>query len=334
MIKILKFPRISIPASFFILTIVSLIGCNKQELETGVEFVQGTSSTVFSSTVTEITFGNSGRGYLISGNRKKIYKTTDYGVTWAICTTFTGSSAFVDHLRYTNNGGVPFLVYHPSTSGNAQLFCNTSGGNTWLDQIVSSGSAIYPGFYLSSSGYAYIKLPTYNYCLAQTTNFGDSYNYIAPAPAIGSLFQFTSVTQGCAITTNDDFIITNDGGLNWTTTHSNCYRCTKISPGGVCFMIGWDYKIYKSTDFGATWNVCFSDPAGDYYTAVDYKDSGLVVIAAQGHLLCSRDAGVTWKYLKFESESTLLSNVLILADGSVIGTAGNTVSTYTIPDPL
>jgi photosystem II stability/assembly factor-like uncharacterized protein len=330
--RILFLPR---PLGICGMIIVLLFsGCNKEVTETDARLLQAGASSTFSSDITEIAFGYSGAGMLVTGNRRKVYKTSNYGVTWAVCTTFTTSSSFIDQLRYTNTGTLPYFVYHSYTSANAQLFTNITGGNTWYDQITSNGTIICHSFYNSSSGYAYIKLPSFSYALAQTTDFGDSYTYVCPAPVIGPFLQFTSATRGYAITDQNDFSFTDNGGLSWTATHPSCKYCTKVSPNGTCFLIGLDEKIYKSTDFGESWNLCFDDPGGNYYTTIDHSDNGLVVVSAMGQLLCSRDAGTTWKYLQFEDPSLTLSKILVLGDGSVIGTSAGTVSKYIIPETL
>ncbi len=322
---------VSVCSTFLLLT---FSGCNKETMEVDVQFVEATASRTFTTPITEISFGYSSDGMLVTSNRKKIYETGNYGTTWALCTTFTATSCFVDQVRYTNTGTLPYFIYHPSSGGLAQMYTSIIGNCSYNDQIISSGNTIVHSFYNSSSGYAYIKLPSNNYGLAQTTDFGQTYTYLYPSPVIGPFMQFTSSTTGYAITDQDNFSRTTNGGLTWTATFGTVKECTKVTPNGLCFLIGDDEKIRKSTDFGLTWTICLSDPGGNNYEAIACSDNGLVVVAAQGQLLCSRDFGATWKYLKFGTSSITLTRLLILSDGSVIGINGKTVSKYIIPETL
>ncbi|MEJ2636473.1 MAG: YCF48-related protein [Calditrichia bacterium] len=115
--------------------------------------------------------------------------------------------------------------------------------------------------------------------------------------------------------TGGEAVYTTDGGANWHTTilnyppssvSSKTYYCSGI-PGGIGYAVGYSGSVFKTKDYGQTWNnVSVLWPGMfKYLEAVAISDANHVWTGGYDYLYRTRDGGATWDTLYYPSASSL-----------------------------
>ncbi len=286
----------------------------------------------FTQALYNLTFVDSMRGMLIMNRR--VYRTTDGGLTWSISYTPV-TNAYVDKIRYVTPTQA-YFVYYSNSSAFGRMYSSSNGGSSWQPQFQFGGASLTPAFYSATSGYAYGRVPSGSYGFHSTVDGGATYTYLYPCSVLGPQMYFTNSQTGYAIMDSEAFAKTSNAGQTWTATFHGCRKFTEVTPVGTCYLINDQFKIYKSTDFGTTWNLCFEDPGVDYLRDIVCLDNGLVVVSADEKLLCSRDGGVSWSYLSLDENVQYLDDLYIRNNTTVIARSSvtNTVVRISIPADL
>lgn len=331
-INLFRVSRIFLFATAFAgVTVCSFIGCSTdQVIEVDIRSAQGVVLEAFPNSIYNLTFVDSMYGMLYSN--RKVYKTTNGGITWQV--SYTGiSNSSISKIKYVTPSQA-YFIFHSSSSANGRIYSTTNGGTTWQPQFTFGNYNVCPAFYSATDGYAYGRLPTGSYGFLSTTDGGVTYTYLYACNLIGPYMQFTSPQTGYGLMDDHDFAKTLNGGQTWTSTFTGCRDFTEVTPLGTCYLINDQMRIYKSTDFGSTWSLCFDDPGVAYLRDIVCLDNGLVVVSADQKLLCSRDGGTTWKYLDLAQELQYMDEMYIVNNTTILANAQNLVVRITIPSEL
>ena len=186
------------------------------------------------------------------GSGGKILKTTNGGINW------------VNIPNPSINGGGNLSSIFPADS----LYCYVSGGYNIILKTTNGGSnwiEISNGPLLTGSynGVHFINRDTGWFCrgggfVLRTTNGGISFD-TAQAPSFCNDIYFRNFNDGLYCTGGRVFKTTNSG-MNWFNTNvpaNYAYEFTKLSVvnNQYVYVVAGDGPLYRSTNFGTTWQV-------------------------------------------------------------------------------
>jgi hypothetical protein len=219
-----------------------------------------------------------------------VYRSIDYGLTWALYGTSTTSARQVaiastgtnatiadfasTFLRYSTNGGTTWTaaattskwnLVAMNSAGTKTTFGTDGSGNfysTAIGQTVvaSSGglTTTNNGIYMSSSG-TYC-LTTYNTTttIYRSASSGAAYAASSSASAIWSSCAIEDTGLAFAFTTAGQLYRSTDFGVNWSTVASHPVEgasSVSISTSGQYILTTTPYNIYFSNDYGVTFSL-------------------------------------------------------------------------------
>jgi len=226
-------------------------------------------SIVDSVTVWVDGFNGSGVGGYIHA----LSRTHDGGTTW-VPGTYSGFGATVHSAvlcGVTNSKG--FCVGYDTVAQSASYWKTIDGGATWttVTGVLNSSSSFADGvkFWNSHQGFCY----------------GDP---------VSSYFEiYTTSDSGATWTAVPT---TNIPVASSTTEYGyNGFDCAAIVPGGIGFFLSNMGRVFKTTDYGATWSLTATAP----YTTV--PNSGKIYASSANYIITSSLTDVTndvwsWKY--------------------------------------
>lgn len=219
-----------------------------------------------------------GGGVVIAGTTiaSKIYRSTDYGQTWSLTTTFNGT---IDHVWHLLNlgSGVVLAAVGSGDVGDAQIWRSIDDGLTW--DLLSR--------------------------LGETTESRVSANIVNLGNGI--------LLTGTAI--DGKIFRSENSGINWTEVYTTlCPRVESLYNMGNGVVLATDAlaqnnsHIYRSTDYGLTWSkVCDMpsdcDDSQIYTLGGEAFEPGSILCLASGMKLgggiyITTDYGVTWSLLQ------------------------------------
>jgi len=219
------------------------------------------SSTIYENEcINEIAFPDESMGIAI-GTEGKLFKTTDQGETWT--QVASGVNWNLSQVEFAD----------PSTGfilgGGSQMLKTTDGGNSWV--VIDNPSGLFgvsPGemvFINSTTGFAF----TYNNGSSQgavwkTTDSGLTWSQkCSESNLYTGKFAFSDalhgVCGGIAPSYSTKFLVTSDGGENWTPVLPQnlpwYITNSMIATGYNSFLtLGALGKMYRSNDGGYTWS--------------------------------------------------------------------------------
>jgi photosystem II stability/assembly factor-like uncharacterized protein len=230
-----------------------------------------------------IKFFNQNNG-IIAGS--KIYKTSNFGINW-----YTVDSTYPVIYKdiFMTDSSKGWLV---GTGG--IISKTTNNGNFWQDQTYGSKNKINQTIFTDSLfGYSCGN----NAFLCKTTNQG--YNWVIQNPIVFNLnnlycINFIDRNTGW-IGSDSGFIFkTNNGGTNWSkyylTLAENVKQILFTQTGtGFAFLI--NSSVYKSTNFGINWILCYNSNAWAYNMSVVNEN---IVYVSNSQLVKTTNGGVNW----------------------------------------
>ncbi|MEI6238293.1 MAG: hypothetical protein WCP15_02015, partial [bacterium] len=119
--------------------------------------------------------------------------------------------------------------------------------------------------------------------------------------------------------------ISSDSGDSWTPRGSylNWFGAASSADGQRLYATDYSGKIYRSSDYGVTWEVAGNSPLGQW-SAIDCSSDGMKLVATPqgGHIYTSSDYGNTWSASP-SSPSGNWQSVTSSADGSKLVAVAN-----------
>ncbi len=219
--------------------------------------------------------------YLFTGSQEGIlYKSSDKGNTWMrIDSTYTNRAVtaflstekntllyaswdypfkdrFEKHFNQTALSQRKSLTASPPRSGSAKIFRSEDQGNTWRESAELSVNS-FAGFYDASS--------LTEYLLAGTDDSG--------------------------------IMISTDDGMTWySSDNGQTYIQSVTTNSKGYFFAATCEKIYRSTDFGISWQTIYSgDPYVIFHTALHVSSNDYLYAGFEwGKVILSTDDGDTW----------------------------------------
>ncbi|WXL24411.1 YCF48-related protein [Ectopseudomonas mendocina] len=142
---------------------------------------------------------------------------------------------------------------------------------------------------------------------------------------------FKDRNTGFAVGAYGALLSTNDGGAHWENVsdlmdNEDAYHLnaiTEVSGQGL-IVVGEQGVIFRSPDYGQTWETLESPYEGSLFGVLDAGEPGAVLVyGLRGHLFRSADFGSTWQRIELKRENNGplefgLANGSKLADGSLV----------------
>ncbi len=251
------------------------------------------------------------------------YMSEDGGETWQfIDTLFQLSQAGIQTIEANANG----VIFAGGLFTTSKVFRSLDGGYSWQKKVFSIGRwvndiAIDPSdpnkIYLGVSG---DPGGTNTFCMIKSDNGGDSWTSMDLSGGMPAGYDVVSVTvdpddpdiifaigqQGIS---NGNIAATFDGGETWKNRTSNLpaskpYNTVAIADG-IVYMGGGQLfggnvmGLYKSTDYGLTWqNISSSFPIKVVNTIlIDPEGPDRIYVGIEGDgVYFTEDGGVNWDY--------------------------------------
>jgi len=182
---------------------------------------------------------------------------------------------------------------------NSKLYKTVNAGKTW-DSIPTSAGKTLHHITSNSNSKTFIagfdsKIVHNNYDTWQTLQLHTSpiwmpINYIAFSNNYGLACGGYSFSNGIILKSTDNFTTYQQIDID---AHLHALAFTNDS---TFFAVGYGI-IIKSTDYGETWTN--ADVEGDVYVDVDFVNESIgYVVGEQGSILKTKDAGLSWQYLR------------------------------------
>jgi len=271
---------------------------------------------MLTSGITDMVFLDQQNGFAVT-SAGNILKTTDGGEFWSITKNY--QREYFSELKFLDqlNG---FVVSPPSYMNNDKdFFYTTDGGSTWSSTYLGTSDAV-------------TILPLSTSSIIKSTNegtieildnfwgqwsqryimpfyFGD--DYYAPYGNIKDFYKFNSgriLALGSSfaafyyssISDSVAFILFSDNnGLSWDTLWCDLPKIlnTFTFSGNYGWMGGRENEIYKSTDGGTSWTLCYSEnQITDKTISKIFAVDSLYVYAVSdiGEILSTTDGGNSW----------------------------------------
>lgn len=134
--------------------------------------------------------------------------------------------------------------------------------------------------------------------------------------------------------------ITRDGGENWTEVTSSkmpkYLMINSVDPSpfdeGTCYIAGTQYKmgdytpyLYKTTDYGANWQLITRGIAKDHFTRAlrtDQKQKGLLYAGTESGMYMSTDDGANWQAMQINLPIVPITDLAVKGDHLIASTQG------------
>jgi photosystem II stability/assembly factor-like uncharacterized protein len=245
-----------------------------------VEFTTNLKRVQFTSANVLYVYGE------IDAYNKRVYKSTDQGLTWPLQILNDSTQNSNDVKFYTNEKG--FRFYSRS------FYRTTNSGATWSSPLTL------PNYYNRIQIVDSVNVFLYStdsYSLARSTDGGLSWAYKSLSNRFSELQMIDSVGYGVSY---NCIMKTTNYGTTWSQVYSNIYMEPKkvnFINSTTGFILNYDAyedssSIYKTTDGGSTWNILTSQPflrgIGSFGTNSVYG------VGLGGCITWSANGGTSW----------------------------------------
>jgi photosystem II stability/assembly factor-like uncharacterized protein len=285
-----------------------------------------------------ILFLDEATGFIVDYNGG-IHKTSDGGKTW-IGQTPAGDIPLFDIYFLNNNVG--FAVGGRDNCGGtgcvppgAVMLRTTDGGQTWknvslpLSQKIELQSIHFTdnltGFAVGTG------------VVLSTKDGGDTWQDTSP-PNAGAVFmdvKFKDKQNGLIAATSGKLLKTSDGGSNWNVTQpfevGGVNTLAKVNDNVVIASAGCG--LYKSADFGATWNKITAFPGSTSALLFTSENEGFAFGMGNysggdfghnyGAIHYTKDGGQTWKGSTHVLETGVITAGCLVNSRLAYGVSGN-----------
>lgn len=245
------------------------------------------------------------------GGSGGIYKTTDYGKTWAAADTGLGTTIIDSLIMAQDNPDV--LLASTYTGG---IYKTSDGGAEWYQ------TAPYLMSFDFAAGGSYVYVPTYS-GIAISNNFGSTWNISLRSSV--PFFSVTTTSTGedvYAIDWNGVVYHSSNHGVSWTTVHhfSNVSLAYSISVapwnGSLVYLAYSDFgdsntsTLYRSMDNGSTWTSFpeFYSNTGHIARSIafDYQNHSVFYVTGQAFTDVSTNNGTTFATMNEGRDNRLI----------------------------
>ena len=261
----------------------------------GVTWEPGTSGTT--ERLLDVWLHSSGRGYAV-GEGTTALRTLDGGKTWSPMTVPLDAS--VNRLRGASmwdemNG----IISGDGTSAQETILITEDGGDTWVNKgrttspvWVSLGNWTCAGTDIAYVGQREGRV-------LKTLNKGETWNELETGTNKGVFhLQFVNETHGWGALEAHDFVLTKDGGLNWTrigsgTLPGNMSQVHFVDEN-VGLGVGTSGRVYRSDDGGTNWYVLASGFTSQSHVRAIWMSSATdgVIVGTESKILYTRSTGL------------------------------------------
>jgi len=274
-------------------------------------------------------------GVLLSGSGSNgvVYKSEDYGETWASQDTFSGQNNVRQLCRVTDD------IVIAGTGNNGQIWRSSDSGDNFSLADTCTGETDVYGvaccYEDATSGIICVGTNP-NAEIWRSTDGGQNFSQVSWTPTSSPTVLYSMVcpykdsSSGIFLAgTNDGGYVlrSTDAGANWTevtsiTGESNIYKMRVLKEGqtdGVVLLGTYNNaEIHRSTDSGATWSevkaiggitgstdLTYVMDFGILHDPASYDNQMVIAVAVdtsgdRSELWRSRDQGATWeKWLEF-----------------------------------
>lgn len=236
-----------------------------------------------------------------------------------------GSGDEVMKYRFNWNYPIFFSPHNPKKlyAGSNYLHATTNGGESW--ELISPDLTRGEPETIKSSG-------------GPITQDNTGAEYYANIFAVTE----SAYTEGEIWAGSDDGLlhVTTDGGKNWKNVTPpmspkyNMMNCIDVNPfvKGGAYVVATSYKfgdttpyIYKTTDYGKTWNVITNGiPKDEFVRAVraDPKRQGLLYAGTEKGMWISFDDGASWSKFQMNLPPVPIHDLAIKNDNLIAATHG------------
>lgn len=140
---------------------------------------------------------------------------------------------------------------------------------------------------------------------------------------------FRDADRGFAVGAYGLFLESDDGGKSWKpkAAFDGDFHINALAAGrdGKLLIAGEGGALYRSDDYGQSWEKIESPYAGSFFGALATNDGSFIVYGLRGNAFRSEDFGASWNEIKTGGEASLMGGaawnddvVLVGNDGTVL----------------
>ncbi len=220
----------------------------------------------------------------------------------------------------------------------------SNNGGDWKQVNVPTRSTL-TGVYFLNRNLGWVV--GHDAVILRTTDGGQHWKKVHYAPEeeapLLSIW-FRDEQYGIAIGAYGYFLISHDGGKTWirnelnvnnidlpdegitkddidadgfTDTYDLHLNDIALSDAGQLYIAAEAGRVYRSDDFGESWNEMPSPYIGSLFGVLPLSENIVLVFGLRGHLFRSDDAGLTWQEIK-TGTTEMLTDGIRLSDGKVV----------------
>jgi photosystem II stability/assembly factor-like uncharacterized protein len=210
-------------------------------------------------------------------------KTLDGGATWAPLTVSNDVWYYKDVEFWDPENGI--AVATMNSPGNQSAFITADGGNNWEPAASGIATNEVMGISFASQDLVYAVGTLGN--IFKSSDGGHNWTTVNTLPAMLLGVDFANDSFG-VVGGEEKMFATNDGGTSWTTYttgYENFYACESFTDG-TGYIGGTDDNIYKTTNYGQSWNMDFDGPGeSTLYRIRSLANGTIFACGSQGKII-------------------------------------------------
>jgi len=240
-----------------------------------------------------------------------IYRSTDSGSHWTVM-----PETFPWPTFSPNDPEVLFALKQIWPYYGGSVIKSTDGGENWYPLRYDLRFALVTGLRIDPTDSNTVFARVYQEGVYKSTDGALSWSRASDGLSLDlSAIEIDPSDHRTLLAAGDEGVFrTSDAGLSWERVSDLPMTHLAFDPrtSGLIYGIGWDRKIYKTTDRGSTWkDLAAGFPV--HTLSVSYSDPN-VIYAGGGVLIKSTDAGSTWTSLNWAFKPNSMSSISINPD--------------------